>query len=289
MKLTIILGAMLSVAVAATGRAGDLNNLPNATAVRVGDPSNPTEQRRSFTITDTNIIAELVRAVQNAPGEWRRETSNVASNYQRFVFLRDTNVLAVMGLGHQWLIVEENGERRLKEISKELEHEIATFGQARGRPWKESKWRAGLTPGEAAKVYHYSLQAGGPQSFTGLTNAPSANPVRIAFVDWNNGSATFRLTNRESHRILLWNVRVQSRSAGLGTDGLGWDTIYDDYPEPTGKLDSSRFEPGQVGEFLARLPDKMPWRVCVLYSVDWTDSGKTFSGNYEGISEELNE
>jgi hypothetical protein len=88
----------------------------------------------------------------------------------------------------------------------------------------------------------------------------------------------FRATNREPHAILLWNARVQTNSAGAGTDGFGWDTVYDDYPEG-----DARIPAGSAGEFRIPRPPAVPWRVCVLFSQDWNDNGKTYSGNYEVI------
>src|ERR1700730_16589571 len=67
-------------------------------------------------------------------------------------------------------------------------------------------------------------------SFVALTNAPASNRVVISFATWSDDGPVFRLTNREPHAILLWNVRVQTRSTDGGTDGFGWDTVYDDYP-----------------------------------------------------------
>jgi len=138
-------------------------------------------------------------------------------------------------------------------------------------------------------VHAYHLRAGGPHSIVTITNAPASNPVAIAFAAWGDSGPIFRLTNQEPHAILLWNVRVQTRSKDAGTDGFGWDTVYDDYPMGTAKYNAANFLPGAVGEFRVQHPGKTPWRVCVLYSTDWTDSGKSYSGNYEVIGQELEE
>jgi len=135
----------------------------------------------------------------------------------------------------------------------------------------------------------YIIQAGGSRSFVGITNIPVANRVSISFASWRDEVPIFRLTNGEPHTILLWNVRVQVRSTGRGTDGFGWDTVYDDYPGTTGKHNSAHYPPGSTGEFRVDHPGETPWRVCAVYSMDWTDTGKSYSGNYEVISQELKE
>lgn len=130
------------------------------------------------------------------------------------------------------------------------------------------------------KPYH--LRAGGPHSVTLITNAPESNPVSISLVSGTDDTPEFRLTNGERHAILLWNVRVQVRSKGPGTDGFGWDTVSDDYPDGQAK-----FLAGASGTFRVQHPHETPWRVCVIYSTDWTDSGNSASGNYEVISQPL--
>lgn len=141
---------------------------------------------------------------------------------------------------------------------------------------------AGLTNSQA-----YHLRAGGPSSFVGLTNSPASNHVSLAFAELSDYGPIFRFTNREPHAILLWDVRIQVPSKGTGTDGFGWDTVYDDYPEGTSGNNSASFAPGSTGEFRVPRQKQIPWRVCILYSIDWTDSGKTHSGNYEVISKEM--
>ncbi len=144
-----------------------------------------------------------------------------------------------------------------------------------------------LSRGTAPQAYH--VRAGGVSSFVGLTNAAASNRVAIRLARVTDEGAIFRLTNRELHTVLLWNVRVQTKSKGGGTDGFGWDTVQDDYPVITAKYNSAKVLSGDVSEVRVQSPEKSPWRVCVLYSIDWTDSGKICSGNYEAISEELNE
>jgi hypothetical protein len=56
----------------------------------------------------------------------------------------------------------------------------------------------------------------------------------------------------------------------------------------TTSYNSSRYPPGSIGEFEVCHPGKAPWRVCVLYRIDWTDGGKRYSGNSEVISQTLN-
>jgi hypothetical protein len=128
----------------------------------------------------------------------------------------------------------------------------------------------------------YTLRAGGPQSIVGLTNWPSSNRVDLTMAKKTESEATFRLTNHEGHSILLWNVRVQVPAQGSGTDGFGWQTVHDDYPEGDAK-----YGPGAAGEFRVVVPDAGQWRACALYSMDWPDSGKSYFGNYEVLSQVL--
>ncbi len=135
----------------------------------------------------------------------------------------------------------------------------------------------------------YVLRAGGPHSYVGITNTPDSNPVTISLATWAAGEASFSLSNAEPHAILLWNVRVQVRSTGPGTDGSGWDTVSDDYPRGTPEYNSALYRPGALGEFRVQPPAEKPWRVCIIYSTDWNDSGNSYSGNYEVISHEIDE
>lgn len=131
-----------------------------------------------------------------------------------------------------------------------------------------------------AQVYH--LKAGGPNSITLITNAPDSNPVSISLVPQADEIPTFLVKNGEHHAILVWNVRVQVPSKGRGTDGFGWDTIADDYPDG-----QSHIAKGMSGKFSVQHPRETPWRVCVIYSTDWKDSGNKYWGNYEVISQPL--
>ena len=174
-------------------------------------------------------------------------------------------LLLVFGLGRDCRAAEFDASSKATETVGAAFHGVSTNGQT------------------------YHVRAGGPHSYVGIANAAASNLVAIAFANWRDDGPVFRLTNREPHGILLWNVRVQIKSKDGGTDGLGWDTVYDDYPVGTAKYNSAHYSPGTVGEFRVQHPGKVPWRVCVLYSIDWTDSGKSFSGNYEVISQELKE
>jgi len=130
------------------------------------------------------------------------------------------------------------------------------------------------------QVYH--VRAGGPNSFVGMTNTPTSNHVSLLRV--SEGLFVFRLINEEAQRILVWNVRVQIHSTGPGTDGFGWETVHDAYPNLTSRLD-----PGASGKFTVLRPGGSPWWVCLLYSKDWTGGGVRYSGNYEVISQEYDE
>jgi hypothetical protein len=65
--------------------------------------------------------------------------------------------------------------------------------------------------------------------------------------------------------------------------------VFDDYPMGTSRYNSTHYAPGSIGEFQVYHPGQVPWRVCVVYSMDWTGNGKSYSGNYEVISEEIKE
>jgi hypothetical protein len=147
---------------------------------------------------------------------------------------------------------------------------------------------AAQEPAATSPAPLYIVRAvGGP---TGFTNPPALNPVWLSLAKNRYYGPTFRLTNVETHAILPWSVRVQVRSTGAGTDGTGWDTVFDDYW--TGR--PGMVQPGAVGEFRVKPPLKSPWRVCIIYSTDWTDTfartnliQKSFSGQYEVISREF--
>ena len=56
--------------------------------------------------------------------------------------------------------------------------------------------------------------------------------------------------------------------------------MFDDYWAGTPGV----VQPGATGEFRVKPPLKTPWRVCIIYSTDWTDTQKSYSGEYEVIS-----
>jgi hypothetical protein len=137
----------------------------------------------------------------------------------------------------------------------------------------------------------YMVRAGGPHTFVPVTGANEADQVRVTFNRFDTGPhhqeiAVFTVANRERRRILLWNVRIQVPSEGSGTDGLGWNTVHDDYPIGTATTHSARLLPGATGEFWVKPPDAERWRVCFLYSKEM-DDGSGFSGNYEAVSGEI--
>jgi hypothetical protein len=136
----------------------------------------------------------------------------------------------------------------------------------------------------------YAVRAGGPHSFVGLLNAPEANAARLSFERWEYESpptASLRITNGEPVSIMVWNVRVQTKSSGRGTDGFGWDAVSDDYPAGDIK---AWYKPGESATFHWKMAGKPPWRVCVLYSKKPTElrKGSRVSpvGDFEIISDE---
>lgn len=137
----------------------------------------------------------------------------------------------------------------------------------------------------------YEVKAGGPAVYNVITNRPALNKAKIFLSRHqdNYDRISFTVTNAEPAEILLWNVRVQVKSPAEnpGTDGFGWDTIDDDYP--TSK--EAAVKSGHPTELTVRAPNAALWRVCLLYSKEDTNSppGKTYSGNYEIISEPIDE
>ena len=86
--------------------------------------------------------------------------------------------------------------------------------------------------------------------------------------------------------ILVWNVCVKVRSTNSPTGPAKWENVANDYPEGPG---DARIPPGSSEEFRVRRRFEIPWRVCILYSKDWTGVGTSFNGNYEIISPEMEE
>jgi hypothetical protein len=123
-----------------------------------------------------------------------------------------------------------------------------------------------------------------PAGYTLVSNPPWLNKARIAMKKRSNdsGRAVFAVSNDEPEEILVWNVRVQVASAGKGTDGFGWDTVYSDYPD----LNGGALGIGKSSELTVQPPDGDRWRVCLLYSRRSDSEAKNYNGTYEVISEE---
>lgn len=137
----------------------------------------------------------------------------------------------------------------------------------------------------------YVVKAGGPNTFNLITNLPALNKARIELTRPQQiyDRVAFTVTNAEPAEILLWNVRVQVKSPGEngGTDGFGWDTVYDDYPESKDAIVKS----GRTTQLTVKPPTGPLWRVCLLYAKGRTNefSEKVYGGNYEIISEPIDE
>jgi hypothetical protein len=146
-------------------------------------------------------------------------------------------------------------------------------------------------PAPSAPRNVYVLRAGGPAVYNELTNSPALNNATITLRNRQDtpGQISFAITNNEPEEILIWNVRVQVKSFGEspGTDGFGWDTVYDDYPE----VREAALDPGRSTDLRVTPPDGQLWRVCVLYSKHHKDKlgPKTYDGNYEVISQPIDE
>lgn len=145
-------------------------------------------------------------------------------------------------------------------------------------------------PALAAERTSYTLST--VAGITPVNVSPEVSRVSISPLAHDNrrpsnlGSdiVSFKITNGEGSSILLWNVRVQVLSiVGGGTDGLGWETVEDDYPN--GK---STYEAHDAGEIYVRSQKDSFWRVCLLYSKE-APAGtgpekRSWNGNYEILS-----
>lgn len=129
MKLTFILGVVLAVAVSASAVDSKSEDLTTATAVKIVDQRVPDLRSPPITITDSNTVAALARAIQNAPGKWKKGLFTAPAGYKRFAFVRDSQMLAVIGLGDRFMVRGGGGDWGSKKITKELEDKIAAFGQ----------------------------------------------------------------------------------------------------------------------------------------------------------------
>ncbi len=124
-----------------------------------------------------------------------------------------------------------------------------------------------------------------------INKPPGSNSVSFAFEHWGKkgpdgtAPAVFRLINSDSCSILLWNVRVQNPANDAAVKPSIWNTVQDDYPSAT----SAVCEPGSSIEFWVSKPLLIPWRVCILYSRELSetdrpkDSQRSWAGNYEVI------
>jgi hypothetical protein len=141
-----------------------------------------------------------------------------------------------------------------------------------------------VTPQQVVKV-------GG--AFIPISKPPSSNSVSFAFEHWGRkgpdgtAPAVFRLTNSDFCSILLWNVRVQNPANVATAKSSSWSTVQDDYPSAT----SAVCEAGSTIEFWVSKPLLIPWRVCILYSRELSesdrpkDSQRSWGGNYEVIGQ----
>lgn len=147
------------------------------------------------------------------------------------------------------------------------------------------------SPNPGPTTPQYVVKVGG--AFIPLSKATPSNPVSFALDHWaKQGTdaeslAVFRLTNSSPGSILLWNVRVQNSTTDVAVTPSGWETIQDDYPSAT----TAVCEAGSSIEFWVNKPIMTPWRVCLIYSPELTesdrpkDSQRTWAGNYEVISQ----
>ena len=140
MKLAFMFGVALAGCASPSAVDSKSEDLTAATAVMIADqrvpafrstPDGLVPDLRStpITITDSNTVAALVSAIQNAPGKWKRGSFTVPAGDRRLAFLRDSQVLAVIGLGEKFLVRGSGGDWEFKTITKELEDKIAALSQ----------------------------------------------------------------------------------------------------------------------------------------------------------------
>ena len=129
MKLALILSLALVVWISASAADRESEDLTRATVVQAWDQRVSDLHSTPVVITDSNSIAALRDAIQNAPGKWEAGSFTAPSGYIRFIFRRDSQVLAAIGLGDGFLVQGSGGHWESKKITKELEAKIAVFGQ----------------------------------------------------------------------------------------------------------------------------------------------------------------
>jgi hypothetical protein len=81
------------------------------------------------TITDSNTIAALAKAIQTAPGKWKKGSFTAPAGYLRFAFFRNSHALADIGLADRCLVRGGGGHWEFKAISRDLEVRIAALGR----------------------------------------------------------------------------------------------------------------------------------------------------------------
>jgi hypothetical protein len=161
----------------------------------------------------------------------------------------------------------------------------AAAPQLQGRP-KAPKDAADEFDLRSKTNYSYVLKAGGPVSYNVLTTPPELNKARISLrrLEYTPNRVFFTVTNAEPDEILIWNVGVQVKSPAEspGTDGFGWDTVYDDFPNSP----EAALKPNHSTELFVTPPSASIWRVCVLYAKEQKDKPgpKTYAGDHEIIS-----
>jgi len=145
------------------------------------------------------------------------------------------------------------------------------------------------SPNSSATMPQYVVKVGG--AFIPISKTSSSNSVSFAFDHWSKqGSdaeslAVFRLTNSGPGSILLWNVRVQNSTTDVAITPSGWEAVQDDYPSAT----TAVCEPRSSIEFWVSKPIMIPWRVCVIFSRELSesdrpkDSQRAWGGNFEAI------
>jgi hypothetical protein len=127
-KVALTTIAVLAAVFASTAHT-EPEALTTATSVSVMDQLATNQPSRPITITDSNTIAALAKAIQTAPGKWKKGSFTAPAGYLRFAFFCDSHALADIGLADRCLVRGGGGHWEFKAISRDLEVRIAALGR----------------------------------------------------------------------------------------------------------------------------------------------------------------
>src|SRR6266498_4327188 len=126
MKTAFLLALVMvcDVALAADRKQEDLRR---ADSIEVWDQRVSDLHSTPTKITESEKVIDLVNAIQDSPGTWKRGSFTAPSGYLRFVFRRGAEAITGIRLGEGFLVRGGGGDWEFKEISKDLEAKLASF------------------------------------------------------------------------------------------------------------------------------------------------------------------